>query len=345
MINEWAVIGAGPAGICAVGKLIDNGISPNKIIWIDPEFKVGDFGTLWCHAPSNTKVKFFLKFLNACRAFNYKNLAKDFPLNHVDEEDTCSIQLVTDPLYCVTQELKKQVQTKTDHAKEIVLRDGLYEIICAHTAIKSKNVILAIGSEPKTLSYPKTTMIPLQDAIDSERLKSHLNADDTIAVFGSSHSAVLVLMNLMNSKVKRVINFYRSPLRYAVYVDDWILFDDSGLKGKAAVWAKEHIDSHLPANLSRIPATEENIKQHLPECTKVIYAVGFERRQLPSIHNFENVKYIEQCGIIAPGLFGFGIAFPEAKVNPIGILEHRVGLWKFMDYMERMLPIWTQYSL
>ena len=28
---DWAIIGAGPAGIAAIGKLIDNGIDPNSV--------------------------------------------------------------------------------------------------------------------------------------------------------------------------------------------------------------------------------------------------------------------------------------------------------------------------
>ena len=42
---DWAVIGAGPAGIAAIGKLLDAGIEPQRIAWIDPTFAVGDFGT------------------------------------------------------------------------------------------------------------------------------------------------------------------------------------------------------------------------------------------------------------------------------------------------------------
>ena len=73
--------------------------------------------------------------------------------------------------------------------------------------------------------------VPLQDAMDRRRIALHINNNDIVAVFGSSHSAMLVLRNLVESGVKKIINFYRTPLRYAVYYDDWILFDDTGLKG------------------------------------------------------------------------------------------------------------------
>ena len=61
--NKWTVIGAGPSGILAVAKLIDNGIEPKLITWIDPKFEVGYLGSKWHEVPSNTRVKLFVDFL------------------------------------------------------------------------------------------------------------------------------------------------------------------------------------------------------------------------------------------------------------------------------------------
>ena len=60
--------------------------------------------------------------------------------------------------------------------------------------------------------------------------------DETVAVVGSSHSAVLVLMNLLEMEDgPKVVNLYRSPLRYAKFVDGgppkgYIVLDNTGLK-------------------------------------------------------------------------------------------------------------------
>lgn len=35
----WTVVGVGPAGIATVGKLIDLGVDPSCIVWIDPHFE------------------------------------------------------------------------------------------------------------------------------------------------------------------------------------------------------------------------------------------------------------------------------------------------------------------
>jgi cation diffusion facilitator CzcD-associated flavoprotein CzcO len=60
MTYVWTVIGAGPAGIAAVGKLLDRGIADKDIAWIDPAFAAGDIGAKWRSVSSNTKVGTFL---------------------------------------------------------------------------------------------------------------------------------------------------------------------------------------------------------------------------------------------------------------------------------------------
>lgn len=344
MTHQWAVIGGGPAGIAAVGKLIDKGVIAEDIVWIDPQFRVGDFGTRWGNVPSNTKVDLFLKFLHAIDAFDYKNCQHPFALNQAKRTDTCHLRLMSEPLQWVTDHLKQKVCAIQGFAEKLTFKNRAWHIQTKNANLHAKNVILAIGAEPKNLAYPAPTTISLHDAMDAERLKACVTTEDTVAVFGSSHSAVLILRHLVEIGVKQIINFYLQPLVYAVYLDDWILFDDTGLKGTVAEWSRQHIDDELPANLKRIYGSEDNIEHYLPQCNKVIYAVGFERRTLPVIEGLGRVDYMHQTGIIAPGLFGFGIAFPEAKYNRLGILEYRVGLWKFMDYLERIMPVWLKYG-
>lgn len=352
MDYQWCIIGAGPAGIAAVGKLLDHGISPGEIAWIDPQFNVGNLGTLWRNIPSNSKVRLFTHFLNSCQSFNYGNCPIDFEINHAAPSKTCKLSLIADPLQWISNHLKETVVSISDIAEKLSLSQRQWNIQLKNSRIFAKNVILAVGAEPKALSslscHP-STIIPLQDAMDEPRIKNHLVSSDgkkaqTIGVFGSSHSAIIVLRNLVENKINKIINFYRSPIRYAVYMDDWILFDDSGLKGSAADWSREYIDGQIPDNLIRVYSDEENITRYFPQCDKVVYAVGFKRRSLPVVEGIYHFKYIEQCGIIAPGLFGLGIAFPEAKYNPIGVLEYRVGVFKFMEYLSRVMPIWLKYT-
>lgn len=342
---DWAVIGAGPAGIAAVGKLIDAGIPSQNIVWLDPAFTVGDFGTKWRKVPSNTKVSLFLKFLTKCAAFHFTQCAERYELHNLDPDSTCHLHFMADPLLWVTQELQKQVCWRIAKVEKLNLSNRQWVIsIDSDTQLYSKNVILAIGAEPKTLPFTNIETVPIETTFDPEQLKKTFNANDIVAVFGSSHSAILIIRNLLElTAVKKVINFYQSPLRYAIYLENDILFDDTGLKGTTADWARVHIDGTLPLKLQRVISNKESIQQFLPECTKVIYAVGFQKRNL-HIADFPALEYNDKTGIIAPGLFGLGIAFPEGKIDRFGNLEYRVGLWKFMDYLDRIMPLWLEYS-
>ena len=54
---DWAVIGAGPAGITAVAELLANKIDKSAILWLDPEFDVGRLGTYYRNVPGNLQAK------------------------------------------------------------------------------------------------------------------------------------------------------------------------------------------------------------------------------------------------------------------------------------------------
>lgn len=341
---DWMVIGAGPAGIAAVGKLLDAGIPSKNIGWMDSHFESGDLGLKWGQVPSNTKVSLFLRYLNACQSFNYKNHPQKFPIDSLNPESNCSLKEIAAPLKWVTNHLKEKVHAVSEIAMALNLYNSQWKIKTKDGAFYAKNVILATGSDAKKLNYPEPEIISLEVALNIEKLKAAVKPDDVIAVFGASHSAILILANLVQLNLKKIINFYRSPHLYAIYFDDWILFDDTGLKGFTAKWAKENLDGKHPHNLHRLLTSDHTFEEVLGTCNKAIYAVGFERRKLPLLEQFEKMEYNDKTGIIAPGLFGVGIAFPQAKFDRLGNLEYRVGLWKFMEYLDIVLPLWIKYT-
>lgn len=341
---DWMVIGAGPAGMAAIGTLIDQGIDSQKIGWLDPQFTVGDLGEKWSEVPSNTTVQLFLNFLNGSQAFEFKRRPQKFPIEEIDPKQTCFLREVVTALQWVSDVLKEKVHPVQDVALALNLKDGKWEIKTQKHSFFAKNVILAIGSEPKSLPLTGPQIISLETALNMQQLAQSISADDTVGVFGSSHSSVLVLANLLQLPLKQVINFYRSVHRYAVYLDDWILYDDTGLKGFTADWAKQHFDGKQPEKLSRVLFSDRTFDEMFALCNKVIYGVGFERRKIPILEQFQHLHYDDKTGIIAPGLFGVGIAFPQAQFDPLGHLEHRVGLWKFMKYLHAIVPIWLKYA-
>src|SRR5581483_2239024 len=116
----WTVIGAGPAGIAAVGKLLDQGIAPEQIAWIDPAFGAGDLGAKWRPVSSNTQVRMFIDYLNDAAAFEF-SAAPPMPLREVDPEGTCARALVAEPLVWITQHLRQRLQTFETIATALIL--------------------------------------------------------------------------------------------------------------------------------------------------------------------------------------------------------------------------------
>jgi cation diffusion facilitator CzcD-associated flavoprotein CzcO len=342
---QWAVVGAGPAGIAAVGKLIDHGVKPQAILWLDPYFNVGDLGRLWYNVSSNTKVKLFIDFLNDVDAFQYQTApAVNFELNQLPPDKTCILRYVADPLQWVSDHLCQEVNAFKHCVDRVILTNRVWSLHCQEQTYQARNVILATGALPSKLNYPEIEDIPFELAIDKERLHENLELNKTYAVFGSSHSAIMIIRYLVDLGVKKVINFYRSPCRYAIDLQDWILFDNTGLKGQTAEWARQYIDGQWPENLIRHTSNDVNIAQYLPKCDKAIYAVGFQQRNSIIIGDYEHMHYNPHVGIIGPGLFGIGIAYPEKKLDPLGSMETQVGLWKFMTYLNKILPIWFKYT-
>lgn len=340
---QWAVVGAGPAGIAAIGKLLDHGITPTNILWLDSAFNVGDLGKLWQNVSSNTKVRLFTEFLTAVNAFDYQKAPIDFQLNHLPPDATCILRYVVEPLQWVSDHLQKKVHADVTHVRNMTLSNRRWTLHTDSDLYHADSVILATGAVPTALNYPDIETIPFEVAIDKHRLCDALKSDETYAVFGSSHSAIIIINHLVTLGVKKIINFYRSPCRYAVDLGDWILFDNTGLKGQTAEWARQHIDGVLPANLVRYNCSESNVARFLPECDKAIYATGFTQRNTIAISDYAHSDYNPHVGIIGPGLFGFGIAYPEVKPDPFGSVETQVGLWKFMTYINKVMPIWFKY--
>jgi len=342
--QQWTVIGAGASGILAVAKLIDAGIQPNNIVWIDPDFAVGDLNAKWSEVPSNTIVKLFVDYIKEMQCIEFSAL-KDCPLFHFEDNDTCHLSNMVAPLKECTKILMAQVNAIPGTVTHLKLTQRQWHIKTKQQEILSSNVIIANGATPSYLDL-KTNIdkVSLEVALCPSKLKNIISTDDTVGVFGSSHSAILILKNLVDLNVKQIINFYLSPCQYALKMEGWTLFDNTGLKGTAAIWAKENIDGTLPRNIKRLLSTSENIASHLPQCNKLITATGFKTNDSIKIEGVDPSQYQQQTGIIAPGLFGFGIAFPEQAFNQFGIKETKVGLWKFATYLRKVLPIWLKYS-
>lgn len=251
----------------------------------------------------------------------------------------------------------------------------------------TSRVVLCTGSSPTDhplpVSIPGLSAFDLDDALSPAVLGRTLPKSEpsTVAVIGASHSAVLVLMNLVKLATTthpqlRVRWLTRHPLRYAEYMDGWILRDNTGLKGAAAAWARENLEPEkLQAAGSVAGRIVEAVRyesgdevatyeRHLPGCNRYVHAIGYTRDPLPELnqrrttsdsdshddkqsvplrpnYDHESGAFADDKGKRIPGLYGAGIAWPERVTDPYGNVEYAVGFWKFMRFLKRVTPSWT----
>jgi len=255
---DWLVVGAGPAGIAAIGILLDVGVQPERITWVDPEFNVGRMGIYYHNVPANNKFKDFMIFLNSCQTF--QACAPSFEkIQQQDPEDHPFLGQMIEVLTVLTTHLRSKVKSVQASMIGLHFDHGLWHVgTNACTTISAQHVILATGSHPKNLEYEQQKIISLDEALDRYKLAQLITPDDVVGVVGGAHSAILILKFLSELPVKHIYNFYRSPITYSVDRGEWILsalacFERTiGLYGIAAQWAHDVLEHNPPANISRI---------------------------------------------------------------------------------------------
>ena len=298
--------------------------------------------------PAILRYNYFLIFSMNVVLLNLKERINSiFRLEKIDPHHTCKLINIIKPLQWISNHLSQQVTTYQGIAGGLAVNNRCWEITVDKHIFRATNVILAIGAEPDRLSYKNVKEIILEDALNYSQLKQCCDNVDSVAVFGSSHSAIIIIRYLVELGLSRIVNFYQSPIKFALPMGDWTLFDNTGLKGTTADWARENILGKIPENLYRYQATKQNIGTYLDGCDRVIYAVGFHPRVI-EVAGMAGLRHNVHNGIIAPGLFGFGIAFPKQTIDPFGNREESVGLWKFMMHINTVLPralIWLRYGL
>jgi len=340
---QWLVVGAGPAGIATIGVLHDLGVPYELIAWVDPDFNVGRVGEFYGTVPANNNNKQFIDFVNACATFKECQGEAVEKLRHEDPASFAELNIMIPALRELSAYLRTKLISYQGWLQDLHFSGQTWCSVVNDRKIHANYVVLATGSHPRELNYKDVSVIPLDHALDKNTLSSYIDKNNTIGVIGGSHSAILILKYLYELEVKKIINFYRSPIVYTVDMGTWSLNAIAGLKGTVAKWAREVLEGPTPPkNIYRIYNDGAALEKYLPECNKIVYAVGFEPNDTPLTSEHQPVTYNDANGIIAPRLFGIGIAFPEIYVDPSnGTIDHRVGLKSFMDYAQRLIPQWV----
>ncbi|EPS25987.1 hypothetical protein PDE_00923 [Penicillium oxalicum 114-2] len=385
------VVGAGPAGVAVVGNLLERQLG--TIAWIDPSFESGRVHRKYREVPSNTKVALFQSFATAVEPF--RTVIENTPkpnaftrLAKLDQEQTCHLSYAADMIRSLTDGLIKMDQVQAcrgfvtaAHLDSTAPSDSQWTVRVQQYGsqtpiiIETARLILCTGAHPTDIPVPVSgldiTHLDLDTVLKPSELATTLPVDTptTVAVVGASHSAILALLNLVTlareSHPKlRVKWFTRHPLRYAEYMDGWILRDNTGLKGLAANFARTELEDDKLATSPAGQVIEKvncgggkhledaQYRTHLPQCSHIVHAVGFTRDPLPHLvqdgnplaMDFDHDSgrfHVKDDGPLIPGLFGAGIAFPERVVDPRGNEEFAVGFFKFMKFLKRVVPSWA----
>ncbi|KAJ3358668.1 hypothetical protein GGF32_010093 [Allomyces javanicus] len=393
-----AVIGAGPAGLAVVARLLDTGAP--RITWIDPAFNGGRLAR-YPEVPSNTKVALFLQYAAVSPALTKAaDAAATDPratLAALEQGKGCALvhaqKLCADLASALATAFPDRVDVRrgwvsavhaksnaefvvdvVDGVKDDFAPNGTVSSFAANgtksTTVHAARLFLCTGSEPTPTpvapaphaSFPHVRVLDLDTCLTPSALPALLKPTDRVAVVGSSHSAVLVLKNLSEYLTDRasahVVNFTRHALKYAEYQPDGtIKYDNTGLKGVAADWARAVLEDTEVARkhgIERVtlPAGKETeaYAAHLPGVTHIVYAIGYRARPLPplildgkpvdagkvSYDHTSGALKVEGHGTVA-GAHGFGIAFPERITDKWGNVEWSVGMWKFMRYIREVI--------
>ena len=323
------VVGAGPAGIAVVAKLLGRGES--NIVWIDTDWKGGYLGTV-PEVPSNTNVSLFIKYAE------FVGLTpQDSPALHLlmqqPQDKGCKLKYAHAMLLDCLSLLKPQVACITGKVVSVVKENRWIVTLNNGINLSAQSVFLCQGARHKRLPGMDSSH-PLELILNGQIPKGPTKA----AVIGSSHSGMLAAMNLVESgRVKECHIYYRSApeLTYAQVLNgDVIINDNIGLKGVVADWCQEHFGPSLKScQIRDVRIYCYPYPGQLEAFDLVVSAIGFERNPISLNNNVCLQSGKELWGELdANGLYGFGIAFPECMDGTTA-----VGLWKFVKTVNKVL--------
>jgi len=393
---EAVVVGAGPAGITCVGNLLERKLSPilwiddgfeggrvNRMYREVPSnTKVKTFIDYATGVTPFRRIISGQQFQGRWEEPEVATGRKDDKLSvmrALDQEKGCRLSHAADMCLMLTEGLRETagVTAQTGKVAEATLDEAsghwnLRMEADSNTSgqtlpIHTKRLVLCTGSSPNNdplpVEIPGIQNLDLDKALSPTRLSSFLSpkGPTTVSVIGASHSAVLVLMNLyaLASTSKpdlRVRWLTRHPLRYAVFMDGWILRDNTGLKGEAADWAKANLEpenykqSDVSKYIKRVdyPAGSEKdvYSKEMSDSDYYVQAIGYNRNPIPVIRTSSGKEVVpefdhQKGAFNMPGLFGAGIAWPERVKDPHGNVEMAVGFFKFMKFVKRVSPEWN----
>lgn len=321
------IIGAGVTGLSTLLLLQESGVDMSQVTIIDPHFDGGDLARKWTAVQSNTPwSKTINALLNHCPSLK---IDSKFELT----QTTPLVEIANLLRNLVKWETVNRIQgsvTKANYNSE----SRAWTLFVDKQEITTKKLILAQGSEPKRMDI-SIPSIPLEIAIDANRLKHLIKKGEKVLVFGTLHSGTLVIRNLVEAGA-RVVAYYNSAEPF--YWDRDGVYD--GIKAEAADIADDIVAGKIPVELVQINDTSKLIRtSHNAEW--VVYSMGFVPRNTIELRVDSVIKstlsYDGKNGSLneVPAAWGFGVAYPN--LAPDGI-HWDVSVAAFLEHIKLQIP-------
>lgn len=319
-MKSICIVGFGAAGILLFLRLLQAKVPPQAISIFDPYFDGGNLRRKWGPVRSNTTWR------------QIRDLFPDVelvePWSSLDLDQPCLLETligfllyVAKPKLGAVQIHSCQVDTieQNQETKEWKIqtkeKTHIFDILC-----------LATGSEPKSLDLPFPS-IALDIALDVEKLRKHVESNETIALFGTAHSGALIVDNLTKCGVK-IINFYATPKPFYFAKDG----EYDGVKQDAAEIAEGILSGKYP-NVELIPIQDiGKVIRKSKEIQKTIFAIGFESRNPWGMKQYDGLTGRIQS---VENAWGFGIAYPNKAEDGV---HWDVSVPAFDKHIQKQIP-------
>ena len=330
-MTSICIVGAGATGLLLLLLLQEAGVDMSTITIIDPHFDGGDLARRWTAVVSNTP---WSKAVNSLKAACPSLTIPDI---HPLENTTPLIEiahllrnLAASPLKNVRQIQGHVIQSNYDSGNK--LWTTTVESNAVIQQLQTQQLVITIGSEPKTLDLPIPS-IPLEIALDASRVKHYVKKGDKVIVFGTMHSGALVIQNL-TALGTEVTAYYKNDTPFYWARDG----SYDGIKADAADIADNIVAGTVKVTLVSTKDTAKVIRTS-HDVQWVVYAMGFSPRNLQiSVdgHSQSSTEYDGQTGrLVKAPAWGFGIAYPNRA--PDGI-HWDVSVASFLEHMKQQIP-------
>jgi cation diffusion facilitator CzcD-associated flavoprotein CzcO len=329
MTQQLCIIGAGVTGLLMLLLLQKNGIDMSKVTIIDPYFDGGDLARRWTTIISNTpwsktvdSLKDVFPSLVIPDSFESTQTTPLIEIAHLLR--TLCVPVLKQVTQIQGMAMESNYDTTTNLWTITIESGGTQQ------KVQSKKLIFAQGGEPKTmnLSIPS---IPLDIALDINRMKNYIKPGDKVLVFGTMHSGTIVIQNLASLGADTTA-YYNSEVPFYMARDGFY----DGIKAEAAEIADRIASGVIPVLLVQTKDTAKVIRTSR-DAKWVVYAMGFAPRSAQvSIDGVKSsTEYDELTGRFMKGAaWGFGIAYPNRA--PDGI-HWDVSVAAFLEHMKAQL--------